>query len=117
MTLATDQGPIQVPHVKAGSKMADEKRKRNTGASARFRQRRKEKEKSSSQAIEKLESRVRELSEEREYYQKERDYFRAIVYSTHALEQLTPRLLSPRQRKDVQFESDGHVIRRQWQHQ
>ncbi|MCJ1471749.1 hypothetical protein MMC13_000389 [Lambiella insularis] len=100
MTLDTDQGPIQVPvDVQAASKMADEKRKRNAGASARFRQRRKEKEREASVTIAKLETQIRELGEEREYYRVERDYFRGIVYSTSAQGLVAPRLPSPRQRK------------------
>ena len=100
ITLDTDQGPIQVPvDVQAASKVADEKRKRNAGASARFRQRRKEKEREASQMIAKLESKVREINEEREYYRLERDYFRGLVYNSPAQAHVTPRLPSPRQRK------------------
>ena len=100
MTLDTDQGPIQVPvDVQAASKMADEKRKRNAGASARFRQRRKEKEREASTTITKLETQIRDLSEERDYYRVERDYFRGIVYSTSAQALVVPRVPSPRLRK------------------
>ena len=100
MTLDTDQGPIQVPvDVQAASKMADEKRKRNAGASARFRQRRKEKEREASQTIAKLESHIRDLGEEREYYRLERDYFRGLVYSSNAPLNVTPRIPSPRLRR------------------
>ncbi|KAL9120015.1 MAG: hypothetical protein Q9187_003432 [Circinaria calcarea] len=116
MTLDTDQGPIQVPvDVQAASKMADEKRKRNAGASARFRQRRKEKERESSQTISKLESQIREIGEEREYYRQERDYFRSLVYSTSAQGQVVPRLPSPRQRKLVHPEPSAPPVNGQWQ--
>ena len=117
MTLDTDQGPIQVPvDVQAASKMADEKRKRNAGASARFRQRRKEKERESSQTISKLESQIRDIGEEREYYRQERDYFRGLVYSTPAQAQVVPRLPSPRQRKQlVQPEKPAPPVNGQWQ--
>ena len=116
MTLDTDQGPIQVPvDVQAASKMADEKRKRNAGASARFRQRRKEKEKEASTTITKLETQIRDLSEERDYYRVERDYFRGIVYSTSAQALVAPRVQSPRLRKSAQ--SSGRASRgdAQWE--
>ena len=112
MTLDTDQGPIQVPvDVQAASKMADEKRKRNAGASARFRQRRKEKERESSQTISKLESQIRDIGEEKEYYRMERDYFRSLVYSTPAQSQVVPRMPSPRQRK---YSQSGSMGSNQW---
>ena len=42
-------------------------------ASHRFRQRRKEKEEETSDSISKLEAQVREMTEEKEYYQQERE--------------------------------------------
>ena len=115
MTLDTDQGPIQVPvDVQAASKMADEKRKRNAGASARFRQRRKEKERESSQTISKLETQIRDIGEEKEYYRIERDYFRNLVYSTPAQAQVVPRMPSPRQRKISQSGHLGQVVSNQY---
>ena len=115
MTLDTDQGPIQVPvDVQAASKMADEKRKRNAGASARFRQRRKEKEREASQTIAKLEQRIREISEESEFYRLERDYFRSIAYNTPGQAQLPQRLPSPRQRRQMQLGGTGPTMGIQW---
>ena len=114
-TLETDQGPIQVPvDVQAASKMADEKRKRNAGASARFRARRKEKERESSQTIANLESKIRSLDEEKEYYRMERDYFRGVVYSTPGQQHIPPRVPSPRLRKGSVTESAGHVKNGSW---
>ena len=116
MTLDTDQGPIQVPvDVQAASKMADEKRKRNAGASARFRQRRKEKEREASQTIAKLEQRIRDISEESEFYRLERDYFRSLAYNTPGQAQLTQRPPSPRQRRQMQLGGTGPTIGIQWQ--
>ncbi|MCJ1404648.1 hypothetical protein MMC11_007874, partial [Xylographa trunciseda] len=116
MTLDTDQGPIQVPvDVQAASKMADEKRKRNAGASARFRQRRKEKEREASTTITKLESQIRDLSEERDYYRVERDYFRGIVYSTSAQALVVPRVPSPRLRKSSQSSGGAPRSEAQWE--
>lgn len=116
MTLDTDQGPIQVPvDVQAASKMADEKRKRNAGASARFRQRRKEKEREASQTIAKLEQRIRDISEESEFYRFERDYFRSVAYSPPGQAQLTQRPPSPRQRRQMQIGGSGSMIGIQWQ--
>ncbi|KAL8778670.1 MAG: hypothetical protein Q9194_001865 [Teloschistes cf. exilis] len=80
MTLETESGPIQVPvDVQAASKVADEKRKRNATASHRFRQRRKEKERETSCNIAKLEQQIRELAEERDFYARERDFYRGVV--------------------------------------
>ena len=116
MTLDTDQGPIQVPvDVQAASKMADEKRKRNAGASARFRQRRKEKEREASQTIAKLEQRIRDISDESEYYRLERDYFRSVAYNASGQAQLAQRPPSPRQRRQVQIGGTGSTIGTQWQ--
>lgn len=116
MTLDTDQGPIQVPvDVQAASKMADEKRKRNAGASARFRQRRKEKEREASQTIAKLEQRIREISEESEFYRLERDYFRSLAYNMPGQPQLAQRPPSPRQRRQMQLGDAGSTIGIQWQ--
>ncbi|MCJ1359140.1 MAG: hypothetical protein MMC33_009140 [Icmadophila ericetorum] len=92
MTLDIGHGPVQVlVDTQAGSKSADDKRKRNAGASARFRQRRKDKERESSQAIAKLENQVREVGKEREHYKqqfyqmlRERDYYKSLVDGTHA---------------------------------
>ncbi|MCJ1282096.1 hypothetical protein MMC26_001419 [Xylographa opegraphella] len=116
MTLDTDQGPIQVPvDVQAASKMADEKRKRNAGASARFRQRRKEKEREASTTITKLETQIRDLTEERDYYRVERDYFRGIVYSTSAQALVVPRVPSPRLRKSSQSSAATSRGDAQWE--
>ena len=98
MTLETEQGPIQVPvDVQAASKVADEKRKRNATASHRFRQRRKEKERETSDNIAKLEAQIRDMAEEKEHYQKERDYFQDVALR-HRIP-LAPRPPSPRRRR------------------
>ena len=100
MTLKTENGPLQVPiDVQAGSKVADEKRKRNATASHRFRQRRKEKEQTTSQNISKLEQQIWETMEEREFYRKERDYYRDIATHAPGGAQLLPRPLSPWQKR------------------
>ncbi|KAI9713749.1 MAG: hypothetical protein M1812_006587 [Candelaria pacifica] len=107
MTFDTDQGPIQVPvDTQAASKMADEKRKRNAGASARFRQRRKEKEREAGHTIGKLEQQVRDLTEDTDYYRRERDYFRHLLYSTPAQVNLAPRPPSPRLRRIRRMSSE-----------
>lgn len=80
MTLETEHGPIQVPvDVEAASKVADEKRKRNATASHRFRQRRKEKERETSENIARLEAQIRDVSEEKDHYQKERDFLQDFI--------------------------------------
>ena len=98
MTLDTENGPIQVPvDVQAASKVADEKRKRNATASHRFRQRRKEKERETSDNIAKLEAQIREMAEDKEHYQKERDYFQEVTMR-HRIP-TAPRPPSPRRRR------------------
>ena len=96
--LETEQGPVRVPlDVQAASKVADEKRKRKATASHRFRQRRKEKEQETSNQISNLEAQAREVTEEKLYYQQERDILLDIVLRNRI--PLPPRPLSPRQRK------------------
>ena len=106
MTLETEQGPIQVPvDVQAASKVADEKRKRNATASHRFRQRRKEKEQETSSNIAKLEAQVREMTEEKEYYQRERDFLQDVVLRNRI--PLPPRPTSPRRRRRASLGGPG----------
>lgn len=98
MVLETEQGPVQVPiDVQAASKVTDEKRKRNANASHRFRQRRKEKEQETSNKISNLEAQAREITEEKLYYQQERDFLQDIVLRNRI--PLPPRPLSPRRRR------------------
>ena len=98
MTLETEQGPIQVPvDVQAASKVADEKRKRNATASHRFRQRRKEKERETSESIARLEAQMRDVAEEKDHYQKERDFLQDFILR-HRIA-LPARPPSPRRRR------------------
>ncbi|KAL8832500.1 MAG: hypothetical protein Q9191_000227 [Dirinaria sp. TL-2023a] len=98
MVFETEQGPVRVPlDVQAASKVADEKRKRNATAFCRFRQRRKEKEQETSNKISNLEAQLREMTEEKAYYQQERDFLQDIVLRNRI--PLSPRPLSPRRRR------------------
>lgn len=100
MTLNTDQGTMVVPvDVQQASRTANEKRKRNASASARFRARRKEKEKEASHTIVSLERQLRDMTEERDHYRTERDYFRELVTRQVDLQQLPPRPASPLSRR------------------
>lgn len=100
MTLETTSGTVQLPvDVQAASRVADEKRRRNAGASARFRERRKKKEIEASATISKLEQQVKELSEDMEFYKRERDYLLAVVTQTSGGERHLPRPQSPRTRR------------------
>lgn len=97
MTLQTTSGTVQLPvEVQAASRVADEKRRRNAGASARFRARRKEKEKESSVTIAKLEMQVKNLSEDVDFYRRERGYLAGIVLQVPGGERHFPRPTSPR---------------------
>lgn len=116
MTLRTEEGPIQVPvDLQAASKVADEKRKRNATASHRFRQRRKEKERETSQNIAKLEHHVRELTEEREFYRLERDFFRNLAKNNNGPVPIAPRPPSPRSLRAAQISGAGTYANPHWQ--
>ena len=111
MTLDTESGPIQVPvDVQAASKVADEKRRRNATASHRFRQRRKEKEQETSNNIAKLEAQVRDLSEEKDFYQRERDFLQDFILRSRV--PVPPRPTSPRRRRHMSL---GGTTMRQYQ--
>ncbi|KAF2771163.1 hypothetical protein EJ03DRAFT_269204 [Teratosphaeria nubilosa] len=100
MTLETTSGTVQLPvDVQAASRVADEKRRRNAGASARFRQRRKEKEKEASVTISRLEQQVKELSEDADFYKRERDYMAGLLVHLPGGERHFPRPQSPRRRR------------------
>ncbi|QIW97986.1 hypothetical protein AMS68_003504 [Peltaster fructicola] len=100
MTLQTTSGTVQVPvDVQAASRVADEKRRRNAGASARFRARRKEKEKESSSTIAKLEMQVKDLTEDVDFYRRERGYLAGIVLQVPGGDRHFPRPQSPRHRR------------------
>lgn len=100
MTLETTSGTVQLPvDVQAASRVADEKRRRNAGASARFRQRRKEKEREASTSIARLEQRLKDMSEDMEFYKRERDYFASVVMQTPGYERHFPRPASPVRRR------------------
>ncbi|KAI7333816.1 hypothetical protein KC354_g18066 [Hortaea werneckii] len=100
MTLETTSGTVQLPvDVQAASRVADEKRRRNAGASARFRQRRKEKEKEASTTIARLEQQMKELSEDADFYKRERDYMASVILQASGAERHFPRPTSPRRRR------------------
>ncbi|KAF7193389.1 hypothetical protein HII31_05264 [Pseudocercospora fuligena] len=104
MTLETTSGTVQLPvDVQAASRVADEKRRRNAGASARFRQRRKEKEKEASSTISRLELQVKELSEDMDFYKRERDYMAGVVLQVPGGDRHFPRPQSPRHRRSSGF--------------
>ena len=102
MTFDTDSGPMVVPvevDVQQASKMADEKRKRNAGASARFRARRKEKEKEANQTIDSLQKVIRDVTEEKDFYLGERNFYRDFVARALGPSQLPLRPPSPQARR------------------
>ena len=99
MTLETTSGTVQLPvDVQAASRVADEKRRRNAGASARFRQRRKEKEKEASTTISRLEQQVKELTEDADFYKREREYLAGVLLQMPSGDRHFPRPPSPRRR-------------------
>ena len=98
MAIRSEQGPpVRIPvDVRTGSKVADEKRRRNAGASARSRARRKEREREICRKISKLKEQLCYAREDVEYYQSERDFFKSIVLQQLCAERLCVRPLSPR---------------------
>ena len=101
MTLKTTEGDVRFPvDVQAASRVADEKRKRNAGASARFRERRKKKEMEAATTISKLEQQVKDMSEDAEFYKKERDVLAGVIRGMSGGDrQLSARPTSPRLRR------------------
>ncbi|PSK50462.1 Regulatory protein cys-3 [Elsinoe australis] len=101
MTVQTANGTVQVPvDIQAASRLADEKRRRNAGASARFRERRKKKEMEASSTIRKLETQVKHLSEDLDFYRRERDYLANVVMQAPGADRHFPRPASPRLRRE-----------------
>ncbi|KAK2020513.1 hypothetical protein LX32DRAFT_318583 [Colletotrichum zoysiae] len=88
--LPGEEGGILIPvDVHQASKQADEKRQRNAGASARFRQRKKERDQEQIANLQKLEqrsrdleARLRDMTQERDFYRDERNRLRDVVLRT-----------------------------------
>jgi len=109
LPISTELVQMYMPvDVQAGSKGADEKRKRNAAASARFRERRKLRGKESTTNIQKLEQQSKELEnklkeaeQERDFYRLERDRFRDVLFRNPATREValqappSPRLTRP----------------------
>lgn len=86
--------PVIVDY-KSGSRSQAEKRKANSDASRRFRNRKKN-ELALEQKINSQAEQIRILTEERDYYRTERNFYRETVSQTIGLGQLPPRPASPR---------------------
>lgn len=86
--------PVIVDY-KSGSRSQAEKRKANSDASRRFRNRKKN-ELALEQRISSQAEQMRMLTEERDYYRAERDFYRETLSQTIGLGQLPPRPPSPR---------------------
>ena len=103
VSIQTEHGPVSIlADVKAASKFADEKRKRNAGASARFRARRKEREQASTKEATDLRQTMDSLAEEVDFYRRERDYFASVVFYGPERDRHFPRPPSPRRRQGSQ---------------
>ncbi|KAK2807818.1 hypothetical protein FQN49_008773, partial [Arthroderma sp. PD_2] len=79
----------------SGSMKAKIKREKNSSASKRFRQRKKVVEAEQSQAIKRQEEEIKALTEERDYYIRERNFFRDMYARTPGAK-IPPRPQSPR---------------------
>lgn len=80
--------------VKSGSRKQAEKRKANSDASRRLRNRKKN-EAALEQRINQLNEQLRSLTEGRDFYRSERDFFRAALSEHIGIAQLPPRPPSP----------------------
>lgn len=100
MTIETGEGTIQVPvDLQTASKESDEKRKRNASASQRFRQRRKNKEQETSSQISRLEAQVRELAEDKGFYQHRCQVLQDVIQQNQIF--MPPQPPSPRRRRQA----------------
>src|SRR5699024_8810857 len=90
--------PIEID-VESASSRANEKRSNNRDASKRHRDRKKDAEAEKARTMELQEQKIKFLTEERDHYQSELEYFRDIVNRTTGLGRIPPRPLSPRHRQ------------------
>ncbi|KAL1850818.1 hypothetical protein Plec18167_002559 [Paecilomyces lecythidis] len=104
--------PVIVDY-KSGSRSQAEKRKANSDASRRFRNRKKN-ELALEQRISSQAEQIRMLTEERDYYRSERDFYRETVSQTIGLGQLPPRPASPRHFRSSLSQSGVHSSESVW---
>ncbi|KAL1961095.1 hypothetical protein VTO42DRAFT_4983 [Malbranchea cinnamomea] len=84
--------------MESGSRKADDKRRKNSYASKKFRERKKAGEAEQLQRLERQAEEIKILTEERDYYRAERDFFRELVAGTPGLS-IPSRPPSPRLRR------------------
>ena len=100
MTMENQEGMIPVAvDTERGSKAADEKRKRNATASHRFRRRRKEKEQEASSQISELKAHIRDLAEDKDFYQHRCQVLAGVIQQNHIF--MAPQPPSPRRRRQA----------------
>ncbi|CRG90096.1 hypothetical protein PISL3812_07137 [Talaromyces islandicus] len=92
--------------LKSGSRSQAEKRKANSDASRRFRNRKKN-EAMLEQRITQLMEQLQSVTEERDFYRSERDYFRDSLGRHVGAGQMTPRPTSPRHHRRSAGNSDS----------
>ncbi|KAK2761338.1 hypothetical protein FQN54_001860 [Arachnomyces sp. PD_36] len=92
--------PIEID-VESASTRANEKRSNNRDASKRHRDRKKDAEAEKARTLELQEQKIKFLTEERDHYHTELEYFRDIVNRTTGLGRIPPRPLSPRHRRPL----------------
>jgi hypothetical protein len=111
MVPRAERGLIQASvGVQAASKVAGEKRRRNSTVSHNFRQRRKEKEQKTSENIANLEAQRREMKEEIDHYRTERDYFRDLAIRRRL--PVAPRPPSPKRQRYAAMNGASLVIKK-----
>ncbi|OJD10376.1 hypothetical protein AJ78_08590, partial [Emergomyces pasteurianus Ep9510] len=94
------QSRLSVPvDFDSGSRKAAEKRLKNSDASKRFRERKKVNEKEMKQEVERQKDDIKFLTEERDFYRAERNFFRTLYDRDIGLHRIPPRPTSPRLRQ------------------
>lgn len=96
--------PIEID-VESASTRANEKRSNNRDASKRHRDRKKDAEAEKARTMELQEQKIKFLTEERDHYHSELEYFRDIVNRTTGLGRIPTRPLSPRHRRPTPLPS------------
>jgi len=100
MAISSSMGQVQIPvETESASRIRDKHRKQNAQASARFRERRKAKDQETSRKIAVLESLLKSVDEELEWYKKERQELLTALQALPGGERHLSRKKSPRTRR------------------
>ncbi|KAK2803084.1 hypothetical protein FQN50_007165 [Emmonsiellopsis sp. PD_5] len=100
LSIETGEGRVPIPiDYDSGSLKAAEKRRKNSCASKRFRQRKKAGEMEQMQTLKRQEEQLKYITDERDFYRAERDFFRDLYARDMGMSRLPTRPQSPRIRQ------------------